>query len=173
MLKLEEVRAMRLEDQKKTAKISGMANDIVTQKIEAIREKGKNLKNHLQELIDKKHELLRSPITKAEVLAMAKDALKENRRKWFFDGILVDHLKDVQAQRAVPMRPEDFRVHHFAIEQLWRLAYCVITEKDLEEAVKMLPDIGISCSERDKEIARLDMEIATLESRIEQELKKI
>jgi len=172
MLKQEEIQKIREEDQKKIAKISGMADDIVTQRVDMIRERARSLKDELQSKIDKKHELLRSPITKAEVLEMCLAGLRENREKYFFEGIL-SHLKDVQIQRAAPLRPEDFRVHQFAIEQLWKLAYSVISEEDLKKAVKMLPDIGISCAERDKEIARLDGEIAALEDQIEKELRKV
>ena len=172
-MRSEDINGIREEDQKKLDKIKSVAHEIVGARVGAIQRKGEELENKLQDLIDKKGELFRSPISKAEVLEMAKEALREGKKKWFFDGILVPHLKNVQIQRATILSPEDFRVYSFSIESAWKLGYCVITEDDLVRAVGTLPDIGLASAERDAQIKKIDMEIAALEGQIKRELEKL
>lgn len=123
--------------------------------------------------IDKKDEIRRSPRSKAETLQMAKEALRANKKEWFLDGVLVPHLRDLQIQKVNPLSPRDFRVYSFHPEDIWKIAYGVITEEDLEEAAKNLPDIGLSTAEREVQIKKLDAEIEALEAQIEKELKKL
>lgn len=104
---------------------------------------------------------------------MLKEALAEGKKKSFMENILIPRVKDVQIQRANPLGDVDFRVYSFSPESVWKVVYAVITEKDLEEAVATLPEIGLSTAERDAQIKKIDAEIATLEGQVEKELKKL
>jgi hypothetical protein len=66
------------------------------------------------------------------------------------------------------------RVHLFTERNIWKLAYQIITESDVRAAIEMLPDpdIGISSSERTRQIKKLESEISALENQAE-ELKKL
>jgi hypothetical protein len=173
MFKIDQVQKIREEDQKKLGRVSATADGIARQRATEIQEKAQSLKNKLQELVDKKGELFSSPISKVEVFGMLKEALAEGKKRWFMDSILIPHVKNVQIQRATPLGDSDFRVYSFSPETVWKLAYAVITEKDLEEAVATLPDIGLATAERNVQIKKIDMEIAALEGKIEKELKGV
>jgi hypothetical protein len=174
MLKQEEIVKIREADSKKLGKAEAITDEVVGKRTGEIREKGQILRDKLQEKIDKKAEVLSLPYSKAETLELALDALKENRKKWFFDELLVPHLKDCQVGRSTFLDPNVNRVFLFTDRNIWKLAYQVIAENDVRAAIEMLPDpdIGISSSERTAQIKKLDAEIAALESQVE-DFKKL
>ena len=174
MLKQEEIVKIREADSKKLGKADAITDEVVGKRTGEIRKKGQILRDKLLEKIDKKAEVLSLPYSKAETLELALDSLKENRKKWFFDELLVPHLKDCQVGRSTFLDPNVNRVYLFTDRNIWKLAYQVITENDVRAAIEMLPDpdIGISSSERAAQIKKLDAEIAALESQVE-DLKKL
>ena len=174
MLKQEEIVKIREADSKKLGKAEAITDEVVGRWTGEIRKKGQILRDKLLEKIDKKAEVLSLPYSKAETLELALDALKENRKKWFFDELLVPHLKDCQVGRSTFLDPNVNKVYLFTDRNIWKLAYQVITENDVRAAIEMLPDpdIGISSSDRAAQIKKLDAEIAALESQVE-DLKKL
>ena len=169
MLKQEEIVKIREADSKKLGKADAITDEVVGKRTGEIRKKGQILRDKLLEKIDKKAEVLSLPYSRAETLELALDALKENRKKWFFDELLVPHLKDCQVGRSTFLDPNVNRVYLFTDRNIWKLAYQVITENDVRAAIEMLPDpdIGISSSDRAAQIKKLDAEIAALEGQVE------
>lgn len=100
MLKQDQMVKIRESDTKKLGKVDNVTDEIVGRRVDEIRKKGQAIKDKLQEKIDKKAEVLSLPYSKAETLELALDALKENRGKWFFEELLVPHLKDCQVGRS-------------------------------------------------------------------------
>jgi hypothetical protein len=176
MLKQEEIVKIKGEDSKKILSVANIEDAVLGARTSEIRKKFQAIKDKIQTLIDKKAEVLSLPYSKAETLELALDALKENRKKWFFDELLVPHLKDCQEARggATFLDPNNVRVHLFTERNIWKLAYQIITESDVRAAIEMLPDpdIGISSSERTRQIKKLESEISALENQAE-ELKKL
>jgi hypothetical protein len=168
----DKINEIRKEDIKKLKKVQDKADEIVAKTVDAIQRKCQALRGKIQELIDKKGDILRSPYSKAEVLTLAKEALRKNRKELFFDGVLIPHLRDAQNQNDIALFPESVRRGICSERNFWKLAYLLITERDLEESVKALPDIGLSESEKDAQVKALDAEITALEGQIEKELKK-
>lgn len=173
MLKIEEIQKIREEDQKKLKEVNSIADGIVGARTTKIRKKAQSLKDKIQELIDKKGEIFSASRSKTETLELAIDALRENRKKFFFEELIVPHLKDCQTGRTSFLHPDSVRVHLFTDRNIWRLAYIVITEADIKKAAELLPDIGMSIAERDAQIKKLDMEIAALEKQIQGELENL
>jgi hypothetical protein len=172
-LKQDEIVKIKSEDSKKLVNLENVTGEVVGRRTDEIRKKGQALKDKLQEKIDKKAEVLSLPYSKADTLELALDALKENRKKWFFDELLVPHLKDCQTGRSTFLDPNVNRVHVATERNLWKLVYRIITEDDIRAAIEMLPDdVGISSSARTQQIKKLDLEIAALESQVE-DLKKL
>jgi hypothetical protein len=175
MLSHEEIEKIRRSDFDKMDKFSKTADNIATKKTSAMQENIKNLKKKYSELIDEKAELFRSPLTIAETLKLAKDALRKARRKWFFEERLVSHIKAVQMRQSLPFDPLHLRLlFDFNPDEIWKLALWIISEGDLEEAAKMLPpDVGMTSEEMNEKIKKIDKEIEGIESQIEKELKKV
>lgn len=174
MLKQSEIMEIREADSKKLVNLENVTGEIVGRRGDEIRKRSQALKDKLQEKIDKKVEVLSLPYSKAETLELALDSLKENRKKWFFDELLVPHLRDCQTGRSTFLDPNSVRVQLFTERNIWKLAYQVITENDIKAGIAMLPDpdIGISGLDRAAQIKKLDAEIAALEGQVE-DLKKL
>jgi len=169
MLKQDEIVKIRESDLKKLVNLENVTGEAVGRREDVIRKKGQILREKLQKKIDEKVEVLSLPYSKAETLELALDALKENRKKWFFDELLVPHLKDCQVGRSTFLDPNVNRVYLFTDRNIWKLAYQIFTEKDIRAGIEMLgdPDIGISSSDRAAQIKKLDAEIAALETQVE------
>jgi hypothetical protein len=169
MLKQEEIDKIRQEDGKKLERVMVMTEDIVKGKTAAIHEKSQSLKERIQKLLDKKHELLTAPLTKSETLELAKDALREGRKEIFLDGILMPHLRACQERKDSFLDRGASSVRLLRPEHAWKLLYWVITEKDLVEAAPSLPDDGLAEGEREAQIKKVDGEIAALVKQTEKE----
>lgn len=65
-------------------------------------------------------------------------------------------------------------VHLSTERNIWKWIYQIINEDTIKAAIEMLPDpdVGISSSARTQQIKKLDLEIAELESQVE-DLKKL
>jgi hypothetical protein len=171
MLTAKEMEEIRKKDDQKIERIKGKAEEIASSKVSAILEKAQGLKNQVQELVDRKNNLFASPASKAETIARAKKELKEQREKLFFEDLLVQQLKNCQNQHNVFLNQDLMR--HFWEKNGWRFVYWIISESDIDRAAEMIPDIGISEAEKHAQIKKIDDEIATLESQLEKELKKV
>jgi hypothetical protein len=172
MLRPEDIDKIRSEDHRRLEKINKVADEIAKSKVTVIQEKTQSLKQKIQELIDKKGDLFRSPRSKAETLALAKNILKTQKEN-FFKDILVNHLRNFQIQRDDFLSPVTLRVNLFTENNAYRFVYWMLSEEDIEKAAQMLPDIGLSEKERELEIQKLDSEISALEDQIEKELRKV
>lgn len=174
MLKQDQIVKIRESDTKKLGKVDNVTDEIVGRRVDEIRKKGQALKDKLQEKIDKKAEVLSLPYSKAETLELALEALKENRKKWFLEDLLVPHLKNCQLGLSTFLDPNTLSVHIAKERNIWKLFYRIVAEEDIKAAIEMLPDpdIGISSSARTQQIKKLDLEIAELESQVE-DLKKL
>jgi hypothetical protein len=171
-MKPEDVQKIWEEDQKKLRAVDTAANDLTKSITDRAQKKCQTLKDKIRELIEKKREVLNQPHTKAELLEMAKDALREHKKE-FFDEMLASHLRDCQnPEWGHILAPLHLRMF-FRPGDEWKLIYWIITEEDIEKAMKTLPDIGLSTVEKNAEIKKLDTEIAAIEDQIGKELKKL
>jgi hypothetical protein len=172
MLKQEEIQKILDKDQEKRRAINTIADDLASKIKGTIQKKVQPLKDKLNELLERKKELLRLPLTKAETLEMAKEALKENKRL-YLNEFLMKHLSDCQTQNVdAPLSPGSMMAAS-GRDDYWKLAYWILREEDLEKAIEILPDIGLPFAEKDVQIKKIDKEIAAFESQIEKELKKL
>lgn len=149
-------------------KVEAEAKQIAANEISAIQRKSQILSNKIAELGRKKIEVLKSPRPKSEVLGVARRSLMENRRRLLFDELLVPFLKIVQEKRSDDLF---FDPHIRFPVDLLRVAFCIFTEEDIKKAVEALPDNGLSESEIEAEIKKIDKEMAALASRVKEEVK--
>jgi hypothetical protein len=147
-------------------KIEGLKGKIEDQK----RHAAAGVENQYNEILDKikglqteKEKLLVAPMSKEELLRLAKEQFNLQRERSLIDG-LIDHLKGCQTGIIRPFDPDKIR-YSFPADMGLLLFYFVITEKDIERAVSALED-GITEEEREKKIKEIDKEIAGLENLI-------
>jgi hypothetical protein len=169
----DKINKIRNEDTEKLDRVQSKVNEIIANVTDAIQKKCKVLKDKIAEKIEKKADILISPRSKGEVLKLAKEALRKNRKELFFGEVLIPHLMDVQNHVDIALHRESMRRGICSEKNFYKIAYLLITEKDLEEAIEALPNIGLSENEKDAQIKELDEEIAALGSQIEKELKKV
>jgi hypothetical protein len=171
-MKPEDVQKTWEKDQEKLRAVDTAANDITKLTMDRVQKRSQTLKDKIRELIEKKREVLNQPHTKVELLEMAKDALREYKKE-FFDEMLASHLRACQNPEGGHILAPLHIQRLFSRDDEWKLFYWIVTEGDLEKAMKTLPDIGLSTVEKNAEIKKLDTEIAALGEQIEKELKKL
>ena len=169
----DEINEIRHEDERKLKTIKDTADSIVAKKADEINKKAQKVKDKIQELIDRKHEIFDLPFSKDYTLALMKRGLREKRKQWFFDDVLVRHAKDCQIHATDPLGEPAMRLQIGNESKVWKMMYAVITEGDLEAAVATLPDIGMSLAEKEAGIRKIDEEIKALQEQIKKEFESL
>lgn len=171
MLNQENLQSIREGDIQKEKGLNVKIEDLKKNHMADLQRKYESVKRKMKELLDRKQELLQAPMTKSEVLDLSKRALREYRKEYSLEAFLIPHFRRCQERRGLPLDPRELMMV-FGRENFWKLAYWIITEKDLEKAMALLPDdLGLSATERDAQIKAIDKEVSDLESQIEEELK--
>jgi hypothetical protein len=169
----DEINEIRHQDEEKLKTVQRKADEIVMIRADAIHKRAQKSKDRIQELIDKKHNIFDQPFSKSYTLELLKTALRKKNKEWFFDNVLVPHARDCQIHASGPLSEPAMRLNIGNPDKVWKMMYHLITDKDLEEAVATLPDIGMSIQEKEAAITAIDKEIEALQSQIETELKKV
>jgi chaperonin cofactor prefoldin len=144
--------------------------EIIERKFDKIRKQYEGIEERIRKLQDQRNELFCGAITKEEILANAKDKLREGR-KFFIKSLLGNHLKACQERNMPPFGGTTMRVHVCPPDKAWQLFYFAVYENDLEEAIASLPDIGMPIAEREKKIKEIDKEISELQKILKDDLE--
>jgi len=162
-----------LQDRQTLEAFDKRIESLKASRLEGIDSFCNQIKEKIKSLQDEKHEVLREPRTKKELLSVAKEELRRNREEISLVA-LRKHLEECQRKGGgVPLWPSVMSVGLFNERNIWKLCYLVITEEILEKLVGELPDIGLSEEQRAAKVARLDEEIASLNRELERNFKKI
>ena len=155
-------------DQIRLDRLTAKAAEKAAAEASKLNQQVSELRKKIEDLLHERGEVQRSPMTPQETLAIAKSTLIERRKSIFMEELLIPHLKDVQNKASDFLPPTALRVHFLDELKLFRWVYgSWITERDLEEAVKSLPNIGMNLEERKKKIEVIDKKIAAFEAEIE------
>jgi hypothetical protein len=170
-MKAEQMDEIRKRDASRIKKITDDADTVVSKKMDTEAKKAQAYKDRIQELVDNKGLIFTSPSSKAETVALAKESLREYRRQFFMEDLIVQRLKDCQQRHDTFLHESSSKL--FWDRNGWRFLYAIVKEEDIDKAAEMLPDIGLSIAERDAKIKEIDKEISALEEQLEKELKKL
>lgn len=140
--------------------------EILARKIDKAQRQYEQIEAEIKRLQDQKSEFLSGAVTKAEILKKAKEQLFA-RREQSVEIILVKHLSECQAANVMPFAGDHIIPDH----HLGKLFFFAISEKDVESAVALLPDIGMSIAEREAKIKEINLEIDKLQKIIEDDLE--
>ena len=159
----------RLEDEshehhERLARLDRNAAEATRGRMLEIEERVSARRQRIEELNDEKNELIRSPLPKAELLALARVSLAEHRAEVL--DILVAHLKKCQdgGERSHPFDPISLRLYEFPEDKAYRLFYLALGDTDLKEAVSRLPDVGVDRATREAKVKEINAEIDRLTS---------
>jgi hypothetical protein len=149
------------------------ADTIKAIRLDELEKRYEATKRRIEELNDRRHDLILAAVPKSELLEMAKQALRDMKKQEFTDSVLMPLLQQCQEKGIPPFDPTWARVK-FDPDQCWRLLYLCITEEEIEAAVAQLPDdVGIPKPERDRRLKEIDTEIAALVEQVEKDLAEL
>lgn len=154
--KIKEIRAVDKDNLKNFINNSGT---IKGQALDKIEKKHRALMDNIKGLMDEKEAILRAPMSKAELLAHAKDELNKCRVEAI--ALLATHLEGCQKGHDTPFGERAMR-WMFAEDKAYRLLWLFLTEKDIKAIVEGFNEIGTPAAERDAKIAAIDDQIGKL-----------
>ena len=167
----ERLEKIHKEDTEKLIEVEKVAKEITARETQKIQDRYDSIKNTIRQLQEEKRELLRAPTTKEELLRVAKEEYHKHQKNIAINEILKPHFETCQKNPGLlPFDPLHIGLL-FLPERDWRLAYFIFTDKDIEEAVALLPEIGTSEEERETKIKAIDRKIAQLSEQLEKEFK--
>ena len=159
LLNNKEMQAMRKTDQELLQNLGKKADSIQSRRVDEIEKRFTDIKTSIERLIEEKGDVMCGPSTREEVLAKAKRELEDGKR--FVKAALAKHLYDCQQRSSDPFTIS-FCEFYFGATQAWKLFFYALDEKDIEEAVSALPNIGIPAKQKEKRMKEIDSEITRL-----------
>lgn len=146
-------------------------NEIYNKRVLDIEAKYNGLLARMRELQDEKDRLLDGPLTKEELLGIARKELPQKQGE-FKKSFLEQHFANCQIKKASPLSELDFRLQMNEDADIM-LFYLLITDEDIEAAISLLPDIGISEKARKSKARKIEKEISELSLEIDLEMKNL
>ena len=165
MFNQEERMAERDKNREVLKDVTRKKEEILVRKIDKAQRQYEQIELEIKKLQDQKSELMTGAVTKPEMLKKAKEQLSA-RKEQQVERILVKHLSECQAANLMPFAGEHIIPDH----NLGKLFFFAISEKDVENAVALLPDIGMSMAERETKIEEINQEISKLQKIISDDL---
>jgi len=166
MFNREERIAERDKNREVLKDVTRKREEILARKIDKAQRQYEQIEAEIKKLQDQKSELMSGAVTKAEILKKAKEQLSA-RREQSIERTLVKHLTECQASNLLPFAGDHIIPDHL----LGQLFFFAISEKDVENAVALLPDIGMSMAEREAKIEEINQEISKLQKSIKDDLE--
>lgn len=133
-----------------------------------------NLVAKVRELQEKRYKIVKQPTTKEDLLKAAREQLRRKKEEILINKILLPHFQKCQQNRSKPLSEASVNGEIFWEDAYWMLLYLILTEKDIERAVALLPDeIGVSEQDKEAENKKIDKEIIKIKEAIEKEYKDL
>jgi len=160
----ESIQEIRNKDKERLKSIQNSVQDVTAKAMDALERRYRDTIRNVQELNEKKGNVLRQPRDKASFLSYAAQSLK-SERQIIIDGILRKHLEDCQKGYDIPFCELSMK-SLFGGDKSYRLAPLLITENDIKNIIDSFDEVGVSDIERAKLIKKIDAEIDAAEAEI-------
>ena len=173
MLRKEETKMELARDENRAKKFTEMVESLRGKILGTLTERCEVLQKRLAGLMDAKRGILEAPVTKGEMLGLAKEALGTYKQKFGIERFLADNLsKSMLSGGAHPLRVETLKeliLRHENWPQM--VLFSMVDDRMLEDVVSALPEPAnaLSSSEREKALKKLDGEILNLENLLTKE----
>jgi len=142
-----------------------LISDRITKRTDAVEAR-------IRQIADEKEELCRSTITRAELLENAITAFRKQRAR-YLQEVIARHLQSCRKAGLEPFNDVQMRLDIFNDWYAWGVFFLAASETDVKEAVKLLPEEGLSMKERDARIKVFDDEIRDLHAGLKKELERV
>jgi hypothetical protein len=159
----EEIKRIRAVDQETLKTFMRKADTLKGQELDKLAKEYDEIRAKVQSLMDEKGDVLRSPMSKAELLEYAKGRLNTVQRDAI--SFLKGHLNACLLGHSMPFYELAMK-DMFGEEKAYRLLWLFLQEKDIEPIVDSLEEVGLSAAERTVKIKQIDSEIAALTSKL-------
>jgi hypothetical protein len=139
---------------------------IIQAKVSKVEAKYRAIRSEIDDLEDKRQELLCSPRSREEMRELANKVFDEGRHM-AMKLLLQDHLKACQAGRQDPFNMSTIKVSLIPESKVWMLYFLCMSHLDIAEACQALPDIGKPQAVIDREVAAINKRIADLAAELD------
>ncbi|MDX9788807.1 MAG: hypothetical protein RBT11_18665 [Desulfobacterales bacterium] len=163
----EERKKFRIEKNNDIIDFDAKSNEIAAIAADILKKKYAELEKQLRDLQDQRFELMEMSLSKNEWAVEMKRVFMANRDVAI--GRLSEHFKKCHSKNIAPF-PERFNL--FKDYESHYLLYLILSEKDLDESLNLIPEGVISAKERDKKLVEIDLKIAKLKNTIKSGLEK-
>lgn len=172
MLKKPELITAIQNDRERRGAIGKTLKDIKSFLLGDIEDRFNAVTARINQLHDEKHEIIKQPITKAELLEEALGAFRSAKSK-AINGFLRTHLEGVQLRNAVPFDDRSINLHFSNETNMWQVFMLAVSEKDIRACVEAIDTQGVPAKQRDEHIKEIDAEVDRLEQLLKGDPKDI
>ncbi|WP_319405143.1 hypothetical protein [uncultured Desulfosarcina sp.] len=145
------------------------AKQAMENRVVAFKEKIQKILDEIRALDNEKYQVQRSPLTKGELLELAKAEL-EKKKNEFIPDLLRKHLESCQVRKDLVFSDAAVIAKLFPRNEFWKLFYYLVDEETLKSVVDSLPDAGgLSKTARVNKIREIDKKIEALKSQVDLE----
>ena len=169
MFSREERIAARDKGQKIRKEILADRDEIIARRMDRFAKEYAKIEGEIKDLQDRRGELLCGAVTKAEILSKAKSSLRDGKEN-LIKSLLAGHIGLCQASNLSPFGGATLNVKMLHPDAAWKLFFFAVSESDIEAAVALLPDIGMSMAEREAKIEEIDLQISALQKTMKDDL---
>ena len=166
MLENQSIRDERKRDEERAAAFNAKLESLRDAATTAASRRYEDLSQRLKDLLTQKEELQKAPLTREEVLLLAREALAAAQRECSLESFLSKHLQACMERKGVPLSPAFLKSEFLPPADHWKIFYCLASEDVLKKAAALLPSGGLSRQEREKQIQKIDSEISSLEAEL-------
>ena len=146
--------------------------EIVRRQTDKIEKEYDQIENQVVELEEQKIKTAKGPLLRSEVRTLVKNKFRILREEAL--GILLkDTVENCQKFNSAPFDGPGFRVNVLTGKNLFKFIFLALTEEDIDNAVAKLPDIGMSASEKQVEIKKLNKAISKVVNGLDKELNEV
>ena len=162
------VRQAVSDDRAARKRLDAKLEGVKGRRLGEIEDRFNTIRARIKELHDEAHEAMKLPITKEELLKVAKAELREGRKR-AIGKYIMHQLKGAQAGHITPFSQTGCN-HTFSDDfNVWQLFFLAVSEKDIEFAVESLGESGVPANEREARIKAIDEEVQRLSEILDSE----
>lgn len=158
-MRLDEIRE---KDHKTLDEVTNRGNELIGKKTDEIKKKVDEIREKIVNLQEEKDELLRGKISKRELSDYAKREFQKQKKDIIINKILKPHLSACQGGRLVPFSELSLKINFEDPRHIWMFAVLALNEDNIDEAITLIPDEGMSMEDREAKIKKIDKEISSL-----------
>ncbi len=159
----DDIQEIRQKDMQHLSDVLRKSDDIKGNFLDEIEKEHDGYISQIKGLIEEKENLLRSPSSKPELTALAKENLRKCKAEIY--QIIKQHLVDCQTGHSSPFYQLAMK-NMFAEDKSYRLLWLFLQDQDIDAIIADIEEIGIPSDERDRKISDINKQIEKLSAKL-------